>query len=329
MASKRWDISIELVKAIAAILVMNSHMDAMYGNYAWMATGGAIGDALFFFCSGYALFLSNRQENFFNWYKRRLQRICPSVLVISLLTGTYIVAASYYAIHANLGSNWFISCILLYYIILWPVKRYAAKYIWWILLGALCVPILSYFTFGLSDRSAGNIYGPTYLKWSIFFLYMLFGAICGRIRVRDVNSPKPSLLLNALGFVVSAIVFYAIYIPTQSVPSREPWQLFTIIPLFGICWFLWRTCCSDSCARCMEVRCLGNSVRFVGGLCLEILLVQTLVFTTKLNGIFPLNVPVIMVAVIVCAYVVRCLGRALLQTFQSEDYDWREMIKPF
>ncbi len=28
-SSKRWDLSIEMLKAIAALLVMNSHMDAM------------------------------------------------------------------------------------------------------------------------------------------------------------------------------------------------------------------------------------------------------------------------------------------------------------
>ena len=43
-----------------------------------MATGGAIGDALFFFCSGYTLFLG-RNASFFNWYKRRINRSTPSL----------------------------------------------------------------------------------------------------------------------------------------------------------------------------------------------------------------------------------------------------------
>ena len=40
---------------------------------------GALGDALFFFCSGFTLFLG-RLGSFDNWYKRRINRIYPSVI---------------------------------------------------------------------------------------------------------------------------------------------------------------------------------------------------------------------------------------------------------
>ena len=77
------DNGIEILKAFAALLVVNSHMEAMYADYGYLATGGAIGDALFFFCSGYTLFF-DRGGSFMNWYKRRISRIYPTVLVISL-----------------------------------------------------------------------------------------------------------------------------------------------------------------------------------------------------------------------------------------------------
>ena len=47
-------------------------------KYEMFATGGTIGDALFMFCSGYTLFLG-RIDRFDNWYKRRINRIYPSV----------------------------------------------------------------------------------------------------------------------------------------------------------------------------------------------------------------------------------------------------------
>lgn len=49
--------SIDILKCIAALLITNSHMELLYGKYSVMATGGAIGDVLFFFCSGFTLFL--------------------------------------------------------------------------------------------------------------------------------------------------------------------------------------------------------------------------------------------------------------------------------
>lgn len=43
------NISVDILKCIAAIIITNSHMDALYPNFKSLATGGAIGDALFSF----------------------------------------------------------------------------------------------------------------------------------------------------------------------------------------------------------------------------------------------------------------------------------------
>lgn len=67
------DISIDVLKFFAVLLITNSHMDLLYGKYSALATGGAIGDVLFFFASGFTLFLGAR--TFDNYYKRRINRI--------------------------------------------------------------------------------------------------------------------------------------------------------------------------------------------------------------------------------------------------------------
>lgn len=54
---KQRDISIDILKFIAALIITNSHMELLYGKYGALATGGAIGDVLFFFASGFTLFL--------------------------------------------------------------------------------------------------------------------------------------------------------------------------------------------------------------------------------------------------------------------------------
>lgn len=68
------NLSLELLKFVAVIIVLNSHMDPIYGKYGFLSTGGAIGDALFFFVSGFTIFLG-RFGRFDNWYKRRIKRI--------------------------------------------------------------------------------------------------------------------------------------------------------------------------------------------------------------------------------------------------------------
>ena len=54
---KQRNISIDILKCFAALIITNSHMDILYPKFGALATGGAIGDALFFFCSGFTLFL--------------------------------------------------------------------------------------------------------------------------------------------------------------------------------------------------------------------------------------------------------------------------------
>lgn len=69
------DYSIDILKFLAVFLIINSHRDALYVKYSMLETGGAIGDALFLFASGYTLLLSKRKLSFDNWYKRRISRI--------------------------------------------------------------------------------------------------------------------------------------------------------------------------------------------------------------------------------------------------------------
>ena len=51
------NIALDILKFFAVILITNSHFDNQYVYAKGLATGGAIGDALFFFISGYSLFL--------------------------------------------------------------------------------------------------------------------------------------------------------------------------------------------------------------------------------------------------------------------------------
>ena len=59
---KERDIAIDIVKFLAVLLIINSHADIMYPHLKILATGGAIGDCLFLFCSGFTLFWGGRNR---------------------------------------------------------------------------------------------------------------------------------------------------------------------------------------------------------------------------------------------------------------------------
>lgn len=90
---KERNIGIDILKFFAALLITNSHMELLYGKYSMLATGEAIGDVLFFFCSGFTLFLG-RMGRFDNWYKRRINRIYPTVFAWAIL-GAFIFNKHY------------------------------------------------------------------------------------------------------------------------------------------------------------------------------------------------------------------------------------------
>ena len=72
---------------------------------------------------------------------------------------------------------------------------------------------------------------------------------------------------------------------------------------------------------------LGGGILYViSQLCLEVYLIQKFVFTDSFNNLFPLNVPVIMLVVIIAAYFVKLLAEFISQTFRTEPYEWNKML---
>lgn len=129
---KQRNISIDILKFFAAIVITNSHMDALYPHFKVLATGGAIGDALFFFCSGFTLFLG-RMGRFDNWYKRRINRIYPTIFAWAIIRA--FVFHNDHGMQDTIlsGGGWFVSCIMLYYVVLYFIQRYMIHHLMWII----------------------------------------------------------------------------------------------------------------------------------------------------------------------------------------------------
>ena len=326
MKMNKRDYGIEALKAFAALIVMNSHMDLMYGDYSFLGTGGAIGDALFFFCSGYTLFWG-RPANFLNWYKRRIQRIYPTVLAIAFISATYGMNQIACSVLTNIGATWFVGCIFLYYILLYPIMKYMKDRMYYIMAAVSIVSVLWYWIIGIEKISLGNIYGATYFKWCFYFMFTLLGSICGK-SVKEGQTIIMSIYKSTSLSLLSVVLFYGIYLYTLK-NGLECLQLISIIPLMSLCYYLWHFTHSDAITFILNQKVFGGIIIFIGGLCLELYLSQGFVFTTKLNFIFPLNIPIIMVVAIFFAYIVRCISRFILQTFQIEDYNWKKIIEPY
>lgn len=167
------NIALDILKFFAVVLITNSHFDNQYVYAKGLATGGAIGDALFFFISGYSLFLG-RVGRFDNWYKRRIRRIYPSVFSLAILT-SMLHLSGYDMFHVLLyGGEWFVSCIMLYYIVLYFIRRFFVERLNWCY--AVVAVVLLVWYIGFYDHN-NYIYIQKHLH-KVAVLFLLYASRC-------------------------------------------------------------------------------------------------------------------------------------------------------
>ncbi len=320
--TKDRNISIDILKFIAALLITNSHMELLYGKYSYLATGGAIGDVLFFFCSGFTLFLG-RLGRFDNWYKRRINRIYPTVFAWAIL-GCWVFNHNNDIIHTLLhGGGWFVSCIMIYYAILYFIRKYVINHLGIVMILTAFLCLIWYL---LMDRPKDyNMYGKTYFKWGFYFLFMLFGSIIG-LRHKMISRDEKGLR-SLVYLIIAVIIYYVIIILRSKFEIVQEVQIISLLPLFVIVFYFFKVCNCDFVHKCFYSKITGWVIKLIGGLCLEIYLVQYSLFTDKMNSIFPFNLLIIFIVIVFVAYILRCLSRVFSQTFNNNEYNWNEVFK--
>ena len=319
---------LDLLRFLAAIFVTNSHLDICYGDYAFLATGGTIGDVLFFFCSGYTLFMKPVEggiKSFPNWYKRRFNRIFPSIFAVAMISCIVKDDLSGRDIFDILTGYdyWFIQCIMLYYVLIYFIGCYF-KFNLLYIYALLSLVTLGWFL--LIEKEAGySMYHPgSLIKWCPYFLFMVMGAQLGRMRLKITTNDKKSLLGDFLKSMIGIGLFYIFLAVGVKYEQYSVVQVFSFLPLlYGI--YKWYEISQHS-----QVESFVNKynfvIRFIGGLCLEIYLIGDFIITDKLNHLFPLNIPILLGGIVIGAYLLRCLARFYSQSFKDEPYDWKAMV---
>lgn len=319
------DLSIDILKFLAVIMITWSHFDEPLGKYGTLATGGSFGNTLFFFISGYTLLISRRNPTFFNWYKRRINRIYPSVFAWAVIT-TLLFGWHKDIIQVLLfGGGAFVTAIMVCYLFFYPIKRFVRiKYWWAVMMTYLIIQGAAWF---IIDRGSLLIHNA----WvtSSYFLAMLVGALVGYYReeVHLLFDSRNRMLGLWCLLGCSVISYYVLmYIEERWI---APLELINIIPLIGFTFALYGLCCHKYLSNLQLKRWGYWTVRFIGSLCLEVYIVQPPIITNRLNYLFPLNLLILFITIILAAYFLRTLGRLWSQTFKEEDYNWKEAFKPF
>lgn len=313
------DYSIVLLKFIAALLITYSHMGNLFPYYGGLVTGGAIGDGLFFFCSGFTLFLG-RNDGFFNWYKRRVTRIYPSIWMWGLIVSVFCIQKWEVVDLITVPRYWFISCILFYYVILFFIRKYMMAHLKLsFIIASLIICIASFY---ILDLENSVMYAQvSFMKW-YYFLFMLMGAIVA------LNPQRENKPLKFFGYFLICIIFYYICMAIYKIgPLYCRFQIVSLVPLLFAIYWLYKFCCTEWSLSIFQKKYVGKIIYWISALTLQIYLVQYVLFTEKYNNVFPLNLLLTYLVIFIMSYILKCASQFFVQLFAIEKINWEKVIK--
>lgn len=285
-------------------------MDICYPQYSFLATGGAIGDALFFFVSGFTIFISKRVR-FDNWYKKRITRIYLPVITTAIFTYFCFNEDWNFSDIILLKGYWFLPCILTYYPILYLIS-YSNKLIHIFIASLIFICVIFFCFFDFTNN--GLIYGGGTFRLIFFFIFMLEGAIIGKY----YNKFKYKHYHIALLILFTSLWYASIYFF-----NNNNIQFISLLFLIGIIYYLFNI----ATATFFTKKHVYKIIYFISSLCLECYLIQEYIISDKLNSIFPVNLLIIILATLAFAYIIKVSTNVITQTLSRYPYNWKEILK--
>lgn len=308
-ASKRHYEFLDLLRVFAILLVFNSHCDALYPVHA-LATGGAMGNALFFVISG---FLLRIRDPFLPHMYRRLIRLYPGVLIMTTLSQLLWereISSLRELVQSYIWptSFWFVGALVLFDVLLYGLnklrflehfKAYSA--------GMLVLYFAAYVL--LVDKSewsveAAGLTSPAQCFKLIYYFYIYtLGYAIGHTPERAARSlPVPAAAAFLLSFACKALYVWR--------PGLLQFQF--VSQFLGIL-FAW-TALETALARENAYRArtgarFRSAVSVLAAASLEIYLVQFTAIRFCVGILFPLN--------IVLALAITLAAALVLQRFDS------------
>jgi peptidoglycan/LPS O-acetylase OafA/YrhL len=305
-----------LLKFIATILITNSHFGVLYpSGYEVLATGGTIGNSLFFFVSGYNLFFSNK-DIFFKWISKRFIRIYIPLWIFNIVS--YSIPNKWNMVNFILPDYWFLKAILVFYIVYYVVTKYLADKLFLVVFLLITGYLLTYFLNNTNKWVIEITDNPTYIHWYYYFGIMLLGAVTAKNKGGKIF--EPNTYFN--GLAIFTILYYGSkYIMLKY--SLLQYQFLIPILLFFICF------CAFHYFNSLKIK--SNVIHkiffFISSLTLEIYLVQFVIIKSLKNLHFPISFVLAAIFIIFTAYLLNLIAAKLTNGILDKHFNARYSIK--
>lgn len=331
--TKEFNPLISLAKVLAMLLIINSHSDSLFpSRLSFLATGGALGNELFFLVGGYLYSVNG------SFVKQTIKRF------IRLYIPTYIMTIFLYLIDelhlSDLNSQvlfqrliwptsfWFVSAIFVFGIFYYAFYKLGAfsstksKACFYIM--GTVINLLIYFLC-VNPKSTWIVEDFKLLNDSVYYkcIYSFF-VFCIGHDLRNINIKKKKQVVWLLvGAAISFIAFngYKIALYRHYCPMEMQIisQLLTVVCV--VCIFLFITN-SSVLASAMNNRKIKLVTNALGSITLEAFLIQfhIISLTSKLSIFFPVNYLLATLVIVGIALLYKrlndCITKAILKSMK-------------
>ena len=152
---------------------------------------------------------------------------------------------------------------------------------------------------------------------------MLLGAISGVYQKKITHH----FTKNLVGIILFILIFYAMlyYSRLNIIPKQI--EIISLFPLLGMTFYFYKLGSTKIMRNIYNHKIFGTVIKIIGGLTLEIYLVQSSLLTDKMNDFFPLNLFVMFIIIVIVAYILRCASKLFSQIFKEQDLDYKEIFR--
>lgn len=324
--------NLDFLKVLAAIFITNSHFIPLYKDISpSLATFGVHGNALFFFVSGFVLMMGfeKKKDLFVNWYKKRIQRLWPSVFLWSIIAAIIWKDPITWRNLLIANNYWFLQCIAIYYILFYIFGNLNISIIGG---GKICVQkILFMFSIAASllyfyfmPKATGSIF-HTNLHFVCHFSIMIMGGMTYLYKDKiKIKSLWKDCLWAIFWFV---LYFIILYVGKGKQDYKYYVQIVGLLPLHLFIFYAYKTASYHWCTTLFQSSRWKRILTTIASLTLEIYIVQFHIITDKFNRLFPLNTVIVFIFICITAYCLRVMTSLFLQFLSSAPFEFKNAIK--
>jgi peptidoglycan/LPS O-acetylase OafA/YrhL len=288
-----------ILRAIALVLIFNSHMYDYY-PISFIATGGAIGNSLFFFLSGYGIYESYKKKTkqFSHWIGDRINRIYPAVWIVVICIYLPLKYINGQLPNEDILSvfgillcppYWFLDAIIIFYIISYIILKRQSRFILILLFSIEIIYFIYYFNWiDLDTFSIENLPFKIIHYYFIFILGFYIASIKKSIKYSGVYDIA-ILLLSISGIYIHKYM--------MSINCLQEMQFIQQILMIPVVIYFLKVSRSDFIMNIMNKnRIIYSVTKFISDHTLEIYILQETIKNQvlKLNTPFPINVIILM-----------------------------------